>query len=81
MLLQLFALLVQTLAKTTFDMVSAREQRQISAQSLEALPTHQPADLREGIANAYNVVSMVRSKREREKGGRVEAFGCCYKYI
>ena len=53
----------QGLAKTAFDMVNVREQRQASNQSVDVPPTHQPADLREGIVNAYNVVSTVGEKK------------------
>ena len=49
-------------AKTAFDMVSVRERKQVSIQSLETPSTHQPADLREGIVNAYNVVSTVSDR-------------------
>ena len=42
-------------------MVKAGDRGQTTNQALELPPTHQPVDLREGLVNAYNVVSTVSS--------------------
>ena len=42
-------------------MVKAGDRGQTTNQTLELPPTHQPVDLREGLVNAYNVVSTVSS--------------------
>jgi autophagy-related protein 2 len=52
---------VQSLAETAFDIVSPGEMKGTSVnngpQNSQLVNPHQPADVREGIANAYNVVT------------------------
>ncbi len=57
-------------AKTAFDMVSIRERNHVSSQTLDTPLTHQSADLREGIVNAYNVVSTVSEDKGTSEKGR-----------